>query len=102
MDTRGRLSISKIAQLLDVSTTTLKRWYAWYEDDNYEKPSDLVLPKYVKDSRNIKYFLPADIELFERFETLINTQYRGVMAEFNAKYQWGKYGKERLKKRKEK
>lgn len=96
-DTKGRLSISKMAQLLNVSTITVKRWYAWYENDNYEKPQDLVLPPYVKDNRGTKFFLPEDIEVFERFKDLINNQYRGVMAEFNAYYQWGKYGKSRLK-----
>lgn len=98
VDTKGRLSISKMAQLLDVSTTTVKRWYSWYENDNYEKPADLVLPKYVKDNRGTKFFLPEDIEMFERFKDMINNQYRGVMAEFNAYYQWGVYGKTRLNK----
>jgi hypothetical protein len=98
VDTKGRLSISKMAQLLDVSTTTVKRWYSWYENDNYEKPADLVLPKYIKDSRGTKFFLPEDIEVFERFKDMINNQYRGVMAEFNAYYQWGRYGKTRLNK----
>ena len=101
-DTKGRLSISKMAQLLDVSTATIKRWYAWYENDDYEKPAGLVLPKYIKDNRNTKFFLPEDIDVFERFKDMINNQYRGAMSEFNAYYQWGKYGTERLKRRREK
>ena len=36
--------------------------------------------------------------MFERFKDMINNQYRGVMAEFNAYYQWGIYGKTRLNK----
>ena len=97
-DTNGRLSISKMAQLLNVSTATMKRWYAWYENDDYEKPSDLILPKYVKDNRGTKFFLPNDIEVLERFKDMINHQYRGAMAEFNAYYQWGRYGTARLEK----
>ena len=97
--TKGRLSISKMAQLLNVSTATLKRWYAWYENENYEKPADLKLPEYIKDNRGIKYFLPSDIDIFEQFQYLINTQYRGAMAEFNAYYQWGRYGTKRLERK---
>ena len=102
VETRGRLSISKMAQMLNVSTATVKRWYAWYENENYEKPKDLVLPEYIKDNRGIKYFLPSDIDVFERFKDLINTQYRGAMAEFNAYYQWGRYGTKRLERKQEK
>lgn len=100
--TRGRISISKVAQIIGVSTATVKRWYAWYENENYEKPADLVLPTYIKDGRGTKYFLPIDIDTFERFKYLINTQYRGAMAEFNAYYQWGQYGTHRLEKLREK
>lgn len=97
----ARLSISKVAQILDVSTATIKRWYAWYENENYDKPADLVLPSYTKDNRNTKLFLPKDIEVFERFKSLLNTEYRGAMAEFNAYYQWGRYGTKRLERIKE-
>ena len=92
----GRLSISKVALILDVSTTTIKRWYAWYENENYDKPEDLKLPSYVKDGRGTRYFLPEDVEVLETFKNRLQTDYRGAMAEFNAYYQWGRYGTARL------
>ena len=33
-----KFSVSKVAQILDLSTTTIKRWYKWYENPDYEKP----------------------------------------------------------------
>ena len=35
---------SRTAQILDISTQTLKRWYKWYHDDTYKKPEELKLP----------------------------------------------------------
>ena len=35
---------SRTAQILDISTQTLKRWYKWYTDTDFIKPAGLKLP----------------------------------------------------------
>lgn len=93
------ISISTIAQMLDVSTTTVKRWYKWYENDAFKKPESLTLPNYVYvDNRKTKFFHKDSVEQLMDFKNKLQTEYRGVMAEFNAEYQWGKAGKDRKEK----
>lgn len=88
-------SIQKVALVLDVSVNTLKRWYKWFEDDTYEKPKELKLPHcYYLDSKGTRYIKIQDIALLEDFGNKIQNEYKGVMAEFNSKYQWGKRGVE--------
>ena len=52
---------SRTAQILDISTQTLKRWYKWYNSTDFEKPKELKLPepkidgkKYEADNGRIK------------------------------------------------
>ncbi len=85
-------SISRVAQILDISTNTIKRWYKWYENPDYEKPIELKLPSYVRDSRKTMLFKQSDIASLEQFKEDLQGKYRGIMAEFNAYYQWGQYG----------
>lgn len=92
-------SIARVAQILDVSTATIKRWYKWYENPDYEKPLELKLPEYTTDNRKTKFFRMADIAKLEQFKNDLQGKYRGIMAEFNAYYQWGQYGTERLERR---
>ena len=91
------LSITKVAYLIEVSPQTIKRWYYFWENKNFEKPSELILPPYhFLDKRNTKYFHKSDIPALARFGHLIRTQYRGVMSEYNAVTSWGERGKENL------
>jgi len=97
-----RFSTSRTAQILDVSTNTLKRWYMWYENDSYEKPADLKLPQYTTDKRRTKFFTMADIQVLEQFKVDLKGKYRGIMSDFNADYQWGQYGTVRTERKKRK
>lgn len=84
------VSISEVAQQLEVSNDTIFRWYQWYEDDSFEKPEDLVLPKYVYlDKRRTKFFHINDVDLLKDFKKSLGKdgKYRGVMAKYNS-YFW--------------
>ena len=85
-------STARAAQILDISTNTLKRWYKWYESNDYKKPEGLVLPTPIKDNRGTMFFTMEQIQELHKFQTELRTIYRGAMAEFNAAYQWGQRG----------
>lgn len=87
-----KFSTARAAQILDVSTKTIIRWYKWYNSKYYEKPTDLVLPQPEIDSRGTMLFTLSQVQELQRFSKLLKTEYRGCMAEFNATYQWGKRG----------
>ena len=87
-----KLSIARVAQAIDVSTSTLKRWYKWYEDPNYEKPIELKLPKYTTDTRGTRFFELADVASLLKFKEQLQHEYRGIMADFNSGYSWGQRG----------
>lgn len=96
-------STNRTAMILDVSAGTLKRWYKWYEDDDFEKPKDLKLPPYTRDGRGTRFFNRQAVDDLLKFkEDLNNGKYKGCMAEFNAYYQWGEYGTKRLERKKQK
>lgn len=96
---------SRAAQILDISTQTLKRWYKWYHSDDYQKPIGLKLPEPEVSGKGTMYFTMEQIQELHKFQTELRTIYRGAMADFNAVYQWGKRGtailKSKQKKRKE-
>lgn len=87
-----KFSTSRTAQILDVSTNTLKRWYKWYNDATYEKPSLLTLPKPELNEFGTMFFTMKQIQELVQFKKDLHGKYRGCMAEFNAVYQWGKRG----------
>ena len=92
------ISVSVVCLHLELSTHTIKRWYKWWECDSFDKPKDLYLPPYFfRDRRKTKYFKREDLAALEEFKTKIQTTHRGVMAEFNAAFQWGKRGANILK-----
>ena len=95
-------STARAAQILDISTNTLKRWYKWYESNDYEKPEGLVLPTPIKDNRGTMFFTMAQIQELHKFQLDINTVYRGCMSEFNAVYQWGRKGTDILNRKENK
>ena len=89
------ISIREAAYIVDISETTLKRWYKWYKNDEYKKPANLKLPNYYYlDARRTKFFRSQDIEKLKEFKTKINGEHKGAMAEFNCKEAWGNRGKE--------
>lgn len=85
-------STARAAQILDISTATLNRWYKWYENEDFHKPIGLKLPQYTVDNRGTKFFTIEAIQELHQFQLDLNTRYRGCMAEFNAVYQWGRKG----------
>lgn len=97
---KGYISIGKAALMLDLSTQTIARWYKWWENDNFEHPENMYLPEYYfKDRKRVKYFKEEDLVHLEKFHKQLTTEHRGVMADFNAAYQWGKRGERILQKR---
>lgn len=91
------ISINRTAMELDVSPQTIRRWYKWWESPEMEKPGDLYLPPYhYKDRRGTKFFLKTDLFHLKEFRNKLQTTHRGVMAEFNAAYQWGERGRRAL------
>lgn len=91
-----RFTIARVAQIIDVSTQTLKRWYKWYENPDYEKPNGLKLPQYSTDNRGTKFFTMSAVQELIKIKELMSTEFRGCMAEYNATYQWGRRGTEIL------
>lgn len=85
-------STSRTAQILDISTNTLKRWYKWFNSADFEKPLGLRLPEPIIDSKSTMYFSMNQIQELFQFKADLQTKYRGCMAKFNAIYQWGERG----------
>lgn len=91
MNKSNYVSISRVAQRLNVSNMTIIRWYRWWEDDTYDKPHGLSLPQYVYlDRRKTKYFHINSIPMLEEFQAKINTTHKGAMAGWNATHLWNK------------
>lgn len=83
------VSISKVCLITEISPQTIKRWYKFWENPEFEKPKDLYLPPYYfVDRRRTKYFKKEDIIKLVRFHEALNTTHRGCMSEYNAAYQW--------------
>ena len=95
-------SISKVAQIIDVSTNTIKRWYKWYESPEYTKPKEIKLPSYTVDNRGTKLFKFSAIAQLEKFKQDLQSEYKGCMSEFNAHWQWGQRGTKILENKKKK
>lgn len=98
---KERFSTARAAQIIDVSTKTLKMWYKWWEDDSYEKPVGLSLPEYTTDGRGTRFFTYDAVQALEVFKQAIRNEYKGCMAEFNAINSWGQRGTRILGKKKE-
>jgi len=96
----GYVTIGKAALMLNLSQQTISRWYRWWQNDNFEHPKDMFLPEYFyKDRRKIRHFRVEDLPLLQVFHEQLKSTHSGVMAEFNAAYQWGKKGEIFLRKR---
>lgn len=98
MEKVNYVSLNKVCLQLDISPITVKRWYIWWENDKFEKPDGLKLPKYYyRDRRRTKFFKETDIPLLEKFRDDLHGEYNGAMSEFNAVYSWGEFGRTKLK-----
>mgnify|MGYP001785672151 CR=1 FL=1 len=95
-----KFSTARTAQILDISTNTLKRWYKWYENESYVKPDGLKLPEPTRDGRGTRFFTMEQVQELRNFQQNLKTIYRGCMSEFNATYQWGNRGTEILMRKK--
>lgn len=92
------ISINRASLLIDISDHTIRRWYKWWENDDFTKPEGLFLPPYFNmDRRGTKFFRKEDIHHLEKFKEQMQTTHKGAMAEFNAAYQWGARGIRALK-----
>ena len=89
---KERFTTARAAQILDISTQTLKRWYKWYHDDTYKKPEGLKLPNPVINEFGTMLFTMEQVQELHQFQIDLRSKYRGCMAEFNATYQWGQRG----------
>ena len=89
---KERFTTARAAQILDVSTSTLKRWYKWYNAKEYTKPDGLKLPEPEITTQGTMLFTMEQVQALHQFEIDLRTKYRGCMAEFNAVYQWGQRG----------
>ena len=87
-----KFSTARAAQILNISTNTLKRWYKWYHSDDYQKPIGLKLPEPEISGNGTMFFTMEQIQELHQFQIDLRSKYRGVMAEFNATYQWGQRG----------
>ena len=97
-----KFTTARAAQILDISTNTLKRWYKWYNSEAYEKPQDLKLPQPEITSSGTMLFTMSQVQELRKFKQDLKTVYRGCMAEFNAYWQWGTRGTDILRRRENK
>lgn len=97
-----KFTTARAAQILDISTNTLKRWYKWYNSEAYEKPQDLKLPQPEITSSGTMLFTMSQVQELSKFKQDLKTVYRGCMAEFNAYWQWGARGTDILRRRENK
>lgn len=91
------LSLSECAEKLGVSTMTITRWYNWYNSDATK--THLVLPAIHRIGANGKKFIEKkDFDVLAKFKKGLR---RGMMADYNAAFSWGKNGDRILKEREE-
>lgn len=90
------ISLKECAEKLNVSIMTLNRWYRWYESGLND--TTLELPQIIRGSSNKRFIKEGDFYLLERFKKKLR---RGMMADYNAVFSWGKKGEELLTTRNE-
>lgn len=88
------ITIYRAALMLEVSVNTIERWYKWYNDPQYIKRKELILPDLVYTVNNSGHkcrgLYANDFDTLKQFQKNIQ---RGDMANYNARHCWGKYGK---------
>ena len=91
---KEKMSIAEIAHAIGMSEQIVRNWVLWYEK-NYPDTKGLVLPKctWLKcGSRLYRAYDKKDVALFKKFKEQRLKRW-GVMSDYNASRNWGKYGK---------
>ena len=91
---KEKISIAQIARAIGVSEQIVRNWVLWYEQ-NYPDTNNLYLPSCTwLQRRNTLYraYKKEDIEAFKKFKEDRILRW-SVMRDYNAKRNWGKYGK---------
>jgi hypothetical protein len=93
-----KLTATRVAQHLDISVPTLTNWYRWYNNPDYDKPSNVPeLPKYEQNGkRATRYWKEEDLPKLIKFRDWVPKGRAGIMGEHNAQF-WGDRGKRALK-----
>lgn len=101
MTKNGKLTASKVANQVDVSTKTLTAWYEFYTSD-LPKPDNMPeLPMYEQAyERAPRYWNPEDIPKIIAFKEWIPRGPHGVMGAINCK-SWTLAYREKVKAKKE-
>lgn len=96
-----KLTATRVAQHLDISVPTLTNWYRWYNNPDYDKPSNVPeLPKYEQNGkRATRYWKEEDLPKLIKFRDWVPKGRAGIMGEHNAQF-WGDRGKRALKNKK--
>lgn len=88
----AKLTASQVANKIEKSVYTLKRWYNWYEQltpnelNNYIKNGMPKLPKYETiGSTQWRYWEEEDIEQIKKFSEWVPHTRGGVMGNLNKK-----------------
>lgn len=88
----NRLTASQVANKLNISVYTLKRWYKWYENEDVRKLDELFkngmpeLPVYETiGSTNWRYWNEEDLEQLKKFKEFIPNTRGGFMGDVDKK-----------------
>lgn len=95
---KEKLSIAQIAQAIGMSEQIVRNWVLWYEQ-SYPDVGNLYLPTCTwveHGSKLYRAFDKKDVEAFKKFKEDRIKRW-GVMRDYNAERNWGKYGKALLK-----
>lgn len=91
---KDKMSIAEIAHAIGMSEQIVRNWVLWYER-NKGKRKGFRLPKctWIKcGSREYRAYKKEDVEVFRQFKEQRLKRW-GVMSQYNAERNWGKYGK---------
>lgn len=96
---KEKLSIAQIAQAIGMSEQIVRNWVLWYEQ-SYPDVGNLYLPNctWVEcGSRVYRAYDKKDVRAFRKFKENRIKRW-GVMRDYNAKRNWGQYGRALLEK----
>lgn len=96
---KEKLSIAQIAQAIGMSEQIVRNWVLWYEQ-SYPDVGNLYLPNCTwveHGSKLYRAYDKKDIRAFKKFKENRIKRW-GVMRDYNAKRNWGQYGRALLEK----
>lgn len=90
----GLFTCHDIAEALDVSSLTIKRWVWWYEE-KVEEGYDFSeqIPEYTIDCQGVRLW-EATPETINQFKAFRESLGKNPFAEYNALHHWGRRGKD--------